>query len=529
MPAPSHPRRRPARPIVGIAARDGTRAACASPRVSAVSPRVAAVWLWAVGVWAVTTIAVSAAVPDPGDWSGGHVAWREDPRAPADAPYGVDAPPSRWTTRRSGRRSGSRRRVTVEVVEPMPPGAPPGIERPSPYGPPAASRGSTFDEGMSAAFSPFGDMVARPSSGNALPPFCPVPGPIVGAVPAQPAVVRAAPFADPAFGSIEKSSPLAVVAPQEFAADGAAGPTGPFQPASVRSDTTGTPVVSHRDQPYAVTPEAATPGQPTHGRHRFDLHRPAGCSAGGMPLLVWIHGDSWRDGSKTDCPIVWMADEGYVVASVGYRLSDAAVFPAQLDDCRAAIEQIVRDADVWGIDPTRVAVAGSGGGGHLAALVGLVREPAAAGAAADPATAPPRVAAVCAVGAPANLTTLGSEHDRAGSSASRLVGGPLPEFREKAQRASPMSHVSADDPPVLLVHGAADATVRPRQATEFDAALRAAGVDSTLVILPGVGHNPPLGRGTPAGQSLLMFLDRTLGPGVRTDPAAADAPPVPRP
>jgi acetyl esterase/lipase len=273
-------------------------------------------------------------------------------------------------------------------------------------------------------------------------------------------------------------------------------------------------VTAHRDQPYG----RQQADRSRHGRQRFDLHLPAGCNAGGMPLVVWIHGDTWRDGSKADCPVVWLANQGYAVASIGYRLSDTAVFPAQLDDCRDAIAEIERNAEVWGIDRNRVAVVGSGAGGHLAALVGLANPatPPGSNAADGPADNPlPRIAAVCAVAAPASLTTLGPEQDRPHSPASQLVGGPLPEFREAAQRASPVTYVSADDPPVLILHGAADDTVPAKQAVEFDAALKAAGVDSTLVVLPTVGHRPGLDLGTPAGQALLSFLDRVLGAGVR--------------
>jgi len=285
-------------------------------------------------------------------------------------------------------------------------------------------------------------------------------------------------------------------------------------PVPAAADTTG--ITTHRDQPYGLPGS----GQPAHARQRFDLYLPAGCNAGGMPLVVWIHGDAWRDGSKADCPVKWLANEGYAVASIGYRLSDTAVFPAQLDDCRAAIVEIERNADVWGIDRDRVAVVGSGAGGHLAALVGLTSQPAAARAAAtdlpgDPTL--PRIAAVCAVAAPTSLTTLGPEQDRAGSPASRLVGGPLTEFREAAQRASPVACVSADDPPVLILHGATDNAVPPKQAIEFAATLEAAGVDHTLVMLPTVGHRPGLDLGTPGGQSLISFLDRVLGPGLRPD------------
>lgn len=255
-------------------------------------------------------------------------------------------------------------------------------------------------------------------------------------------------------------------------------------------------VVIHRGQPSLPTADA---------RQRFDIYLPAGCSVGGMPLVVWIHGDAWRDGSRADCPVAWLADEGYVVASVGYRLTDTAPFPAQLDDCRAAVDEIRRAAEVWGVDRERIAVVGTGGGGHLAALLGLGE-------------AEPRVAAVCTVAAPTHLTSLGPEHDRPTSAASLLVGGPLAEFREAAQRASPLSYVSADDPPCLVIHGDRDEAIPPAQSVTFDAALRAAGVDSTLVVLEGTGHRPGLGRGSAGGRALLEFLDRTLGPGLRAAP-----------
>ena len=368
--------------------------------------------------------------------------WRDDPRAPADAPAGVDVPPARRVPRRVQRRS-MRRRLPADAASDAPPGTPEAMPRrtimerpPAAAGALTADRGAGFDTDLDAVLD-----------------------------------------ADPAP---------------------------PAEPAS------GSGITIHRDQPYG----RVTAGQPAHARQRFDIHLPAGCHAGGMPLVVWIHGESWRDGSKADCPIAWLAGEGYAVASIGYRLSDTAVFPAQLDDCREAIASIQRQATVWGIDPDRVAVVGSGGGGLLAALVGLAGE-----AAVDPAL--PRIAAVCAVAAPASLTTLGREQDRAGSAASRLVGGPLPEFREAAQRASPQTHVSTDDPPVLLVHGSDDTTIPARQAVDFARALEAAGVDATLVLLPAAGHRPDLRLVMPAGQALLTFLDRVLGPGVRPSSAAS--------
>lgn len=253
----------------------------------------------------------------------------------------------------------------------------------------------------------------------------------------------------------------------------------------------------HRDEPYGP---ASLPCQ------RFDIHLPEGCG-GNLPLVVWIHGDTWRSGTKKDCPVTWLVRHGYCVASVGYRLSSVATFPAQVDDCLDAITAIERDAEIWGIDRGRVCVAGAAAGGHLAALAGLWNRPDA--------EQPPRVAAIAAFAAPTHLTSLGPQHDRAASPASLLVGGPLPEFREAAQRASPLTHVAPGAAPVLVVHGRRDAVVPPEQSVRFHAALEAAGVDSRLVMIDDVGHDLSLAPGSPAGIALVEFLDRTIGPGGR--------------
>ena len=304
------------------------------------------------------------------------------------------------------------------------------------------------------------------------------------------------PRAEPPLASPSLQPPLPI------AVDATLG--SPFQPEAAERPTV------HRDQPY---------GAESDPRHRFDIHLPPGCTGGGMPLIVWIPGDEWQGGPKSECPLTWLVDRGYAVASISYRPASAAPFPAQLDDCRAALATLRRDAEIWGIDRSRVCVMGTGGGGHLAALVGFARGDAPQAPAADPEMAP-TVAAVCAVAAPAQLTTLGAAHDRATSAASRLVGGPLREVREAALAASPLSHVSPDDPPTLLVHGTNDPVIPADQATRLDRALAAAGVDHAVVLLDA-GHSIPLGAAAPAAQELLRFLDRVIGSGPRPEPPPA--------
>lgn len=262
-------------------------------------------------------------------------------------------------------------------------------------------------------------------------------------------------------------------------------------------------VLAHRGQPYGGHDDA---------RRRFDLHLPGACVAGSLPLVVWISGDDWQGGPRADCPVTWLVEHGYAVASIDYRPCTAAVFPAPLEDCREALATLVRDAETWGVDPARICVIGRGAGGHLATLLALCETPGKGTGAT------PEVTAACAVAAPTHLASLGAAQERAAAAAGRLVGGPIVELREVAREASPLAHVSADDPPVLIVHGNRDAEVPADQAVRLDQALRAAGVDSRLVLLDAAGHDLRLGPDSDAGTAVLEFLDRVLSPGGRALP-----------
>jgi acetyl esterase/lipase len=264
------------------------------------------------------------------------------------------------------------------------------------------------------------------------------------------------------------------------------------------------PFIVHRDQSYADAGD---------DRQRFDLYLPKGCG-GGLPLVVWVEGKTWQSIARPACPVIWLVDSGYAVASIRYRPSSTDPFPAQLDDCLAAIDCIQRDADLWGIDRDRICVAGRAAGGHLAALSGLWDE-------SSPERPLPPVAAVCVIDAPTHLTSLGPEHDRPASPASQLVGGPLPEFREAAQQASPLTHVSSDDPPVLVIHARAGAAVPFEQSRKFTTALRAAGVPCTLVPVDAGGAEASIDRDSTGGAAFAAFLAETIGRGARPSPEAA--------
>ncbi len=106
-----------------------------------------------------------------------------------------------------------------------------------------------------------------------------------------------------------------------------------------------------------------------HERHRLDLYLPQKAE-GQLPLIVWIHGGAWQAGSKNGCPAVSFVGKGYAVASINYRLSQHAVFPAQIEDCKAAIRWLRAQAKKYHLAPDHVGVWGASAGGHLVALLG---------------------------------------------------------------------------------------------------------------------------------------------------------------
>jgi len=263
-------------------------------------------------------------------------------------------------------------------------------------------------------------------------------------------------------------------------------------------------VRAHRDIEYA-----RVDGKPL----RLDVYVPEAAD-GPLPVIVWIHGGGWQAGSKERCPALPLSARGYAVVSINYRLTGEAPFPAQIHDCKAAIRWVRAHAKEYGFDPDRVGAWGSSAGGHLVALLGTsggVRElEGDVGGNLDRSS---RVQAVCDCCGPASFR----EEDFPGLSdkaagdgpqaVQKLLGGPLRENRAKARMASPVEHVTKDDPPFLIVHGDKDPLVPLRQSTILAAALKKAGVEVTLHVVPGGGH------GVLGPETLKMaaeFFDRHL-------------------
>jgi acetyl esterase/lipase len=241
------------------------------------------------------------------------------------------------------------------------------------------------------------------------------------------------------------------------------------------------------------------------------LLRPRTRGSEPMPVLIWIHGGAWRSGSKEGGirRLVPYALRGYFCATIEYRLSDEAVWPAQIEDCKCAVRFLRAKAEQYNLNADRIGVWGSSAGGHLVAMLGTsggAKELEGIGGWPESSS---RVSAVCDWFGPSDLARIGDapshmDHLAANSPESRLLGGAVLENQEKARQASPVTYVTDDDPPFLIMHGDQDPTVPLQQSRILHAALKEAGVESTLHVVEGAGHGF---RGPEIDRMVQRFFD----------------------
>ncbi|MCZ2815931.1 alpha/beta hydrolase [Modestobacter sp. VKM Ac-2984] len=278
----------------------------------------------------------------------------------------------------------------------------------------------------------------------------------------------------------------------------------PLPPA--RSGAAGVRVLS--GVPYAALPGA----RPLE----LDLYLPAG--DGPHPVALFLHGGGWRLGSRHTAgpmyrdanppPFEQVAAAGIAVASLDYRLSGEALWPAQLHDAKAAVRWLRSRAGELGVDADRIAAWGESAGGHLAELLGLTTDAALEGevGVTGPSSA---VSTVVAWYAPSDVavvaTDIGNDPADPDSRESQLLGAPVSAVADRAAEASPITHVSPAAPPVLLLHGRADRFVATAQSQRLHDALAAAGTDVELHTYDGADH---MWLGTP--EVATDALDRTI-------------------
>jgi len=230
-----------------------------------------------------------------------------------------------------------------------------------------------------------------------------------------------------------------------------------------------------------------------HERQKLDIYLPEqGTYTGPLPVVVWIHGGAWRAGSKDNCRSRVFLEDGYAAASINYRLSQHATFPAQIEDCKAAIRYLRANAKKYNINPDRIGVWGSSAGGHLAALLGTTSDVKDFDKGLNLHLSS-KVQAVCDFFGPTDFTRMSDfesrmDHDAADSPESILVGGPVQKNKEACKRANPITYVSRNDPPILIVHGDKDPLVPHNQSELLYEALKKADVDVKFHTVKGGGH-----------------------------------------
>ena len=230
-----------------------------------------------------------------------------------------------------------------------------------------------------------------------------------------------------------------------------------------------------------------------HSRQKLDLYLPDG--KGPFPVLVWIHGGAWRTGSKDRARGLNWLNRGVALASVNYRLSQHATFPAQIEDCKSALRWLRAHALAYNLDTDRFLAWGASAGGHLVALLGVTEDTRTFDV-GDHLQQSSAVRAVVDEYGPTDFLQMDAMdgdsgrivHNSADSPESQLIGGPIQEHPEKVQSANPLTYVSKNSAAFLIIHGDQDPLVAHEQSEILHNALQDAGVEATLYTVKGGKH-----------------------------------------
>jgi acetyl esterase/lipase len=250
------------------------------------------------------------------------------------------------------------------------------------------------------------------------------------------------------------------------------------------------------------------------------------CTGGGRPLLMdvfipkhrnrtptpavlWIHGGGWERGDKGgNSGAQFLANEGFVTASLSYRLSGDSPFPAAVEDCKCAIRFLRASASKYGIDPDRIGVAGSSAGGHLAELVATADQSKGLEGDGGWQNVSSKVQAAAAYYGVSDLTVQFPQDTV--RVIVKFFRGTEKERPELYRKASPMSYVSKDDPPLLLAHGENDDAVPFDQSVRMAEAYRRLGLSVEFIPVKNAGHDFQHIGDSPVSPSVEIIHQRTV-------------------
>ena len=230
------------------------------------------------------------------------------------------------------------------------------------------------------------------------------------------------------------------------------------------------------------------------GEHslKLDVYRPMDwADLDFTPVVIWVHGGGWKNGSKDRCPAAYLAQGDMAVVSINYRLTDKGQWPAQINDCYEAVRWVRKNASIYGFGE-KIGVWGSSAGGHLVSLMGTRDFD-------GDETVSSKVQAVCDFFGPSDLLTMPpnmiangrTREDVEKSNGALLLGKPIVDVPALAKDASALHQVSKGDAPFLIVHGEQDPGVPIAQSKQLHEKLQQAGVESTFIALPDAKHGGP--------------------------------------
>lgn len=241
----------------------------------------------------------------------------------------------------------------------------------------------------------------------------------------------------------------------------------------------------------------------------MDVYYPK-AATGLFPAVIYVHGGGWSGGDKKDGAgagdIPALTDAGFLVVAVNYRLAPQYKFPAQIEDVKCAVRYLRVNASRYNIDPEKIGAWGGSAGGHLVSLLGTSDDSAGLEGTGGYSGRSSRIQAVADMFGPSDLTV--DFEGGAGSRAGQQVFGTSDLSSEILKKASPVTHVSADDPPFLILQGEKDSLVPPSQSQALYDRLVAAGVPAELVMVRNAGHGfkPSGGQPSPSRAEITRMM-----------------------